>query len=208
MPHVKKDNPRFDPVKHGEALEAALVETRFQQGALVEQGDVDSMVLLGSMHFRGQGGPQDFAEARRLFQMAADLGSAAARTNLARMHMKGEGGPEDFVEARRLLDLAIEQGDDDAQVVLGHMYFNGQGAPTDFAEARKAYGVAAERGHADAQTMLEVGAACRERGLGVIDAPVSGGPKEAADGTLVLLLGGSDADMARAKPVFDALGVV
>lgn len=58
----------------------------------------------------------------------------------------------------------------------------------------------------DAQTMLEVGAACRERGLGVIDAPVSGGPKEAADGTLVLLLGGSDADMARAKPVFDALG--
>ena len=121
MPHQKKANPRFDPVKHGEALEAALVETRFQQGALVEQGDVDSMVLLGSMHFRGQGGPQDFAEARRLFQMAADLGSAAARTNLARMHMKGEGGPEDFVEARRLLDLAIEQGDDDAQVVLGHM---------------------------------------------------------------------------------------
>ena len=56
------------------------METRFQQGALVEQGDVDSMVLLGSMHFRGQGGPQDFAEARRLFQMAADLGSAAART--------------------------------------------------------------------------------------------------------------------------------
>ncbi len=58
----------------------------------------------------------------------------------------------------------------------------------------------------DAATMLEVGAACRERGLGVIDAPVSGGPKEAADGTLVLLLGGSDADMARAKPVFEALG--
>ena len=86
--------PGFDPEKHGEALEAAPVETRLQQGALAEQGDVDSMVLLGSMHFRAQGGPQDFAEARRLFQMAADLGSAAARTNLARMHMKGEGGPD------------------------------------------------------------------------------------------------------------------
>lgn len=58
----------------------------------------------------------------------------------------------------------------------------------------------------DAQTMEAVAAACRERGLGVIDAPVSGGPNEAADGTLVLLLGGTDADMARAKPVFDALG--
>ena len=66
--------PGFDPEKHGEALEAALVETRFQQTALAEQGDVDSMVLLGSMHFRGQGGPQDFAEARRLFQMAAQIG--------------------------------------------------------------------------------------------------------------------------------------
>ena len=31
-------------------IEAALVETRLQQTALAEQGDVDSMVLLGSMH--------------------------------------------------------------------------------------------------------------------------------------------------------------
>ncbi|MCA8927114.1 MAG: NAD(P)-dependent oxidoreductase [Alphaproteobacteria bacterium] len=58
----------------------------------------------------------------------------------------------------------------------------------------------------DAQTMVDVGTACRARGLGVIDAPVSGGPQEAADGSLVLLLGGSDADLARAKPLFDALG--
>lgn len=58
----------------------------------------------------------------------------------------------------------------------------------------------------DAQTMVALGEACRARGLGVIDAPVSGGPKEAADGTLVLLLGGSEADLARAKPLFDALG--
>ena len=94
LPSMPKHRPvpGFDPEKHGEALKAALVETRFQQTALAEQGDVDSMVLLGSMHFRGQGGPQDFAEARRLFQMAADLGSAAARTNLARMHMKGDRG--------------------------------------------------------------------------------------------------------------------
>ena len=52
MPSMPKDGhvPGFDPEKHGEALEAALVETRLQQTALAEQGDVDSMVLLGSMH--------------------------------------------------------------------------------------------------------------------------------------------------------------
>ncbi len=58
----------------------------------------------------------------------------------------------------------------------------------------------------DAAAMVTVAEACRAQGLGVIDAPVSGGPLEAANGTLVLLLGGSDEDMARAKPVFDALG--
>ncbi len=58
----------------------------------------------------------------------------------------------------------------------------------------------------DAATMTAVGEACRARGLGVLDAPVSGGPKEAEDGTLVLLVGGSDADVARAKPALDALG--
>jgi 3-hydroxyisobutyrate dehydrogenase-like beta-hydroxyacid dehydrogenase len=60
----------------------------------------------------------------------------------------------------------------------------------------------------DAETMVAVATACRERGLGVVDAPVSGGPQESADGTLVLLLGGTEADIARAKPVFDALGSV
>jgi len=58
----------------------------------------------------------------------------------------------------------------------------------------------------DAETMVAVGDACRAKGLGVVDAPVSGGPQESADGTLVLLLGGSDEDVARAKPLFDALG--
>ncbi|MCA8906573.1 MAG: NAD(P)-dependent oxidoreductase [Rhodospirillaceae bacterium] len=60
----------------------------------------------------------------------------------------------------------------------------------------------------DAETMKAVGAACVERGLGVVDAPVSGGPNEAIAGKLVLLIGGSDADVARAKPVLDAIGEV
>lgn len=58
----------------------------------------------------------------------------------------------------------------------------------------------------DAATMQAVGAACRERGLAVIDAPVSGGPAEAAAGSLVLMIGGEEGDVARAKPVLDALG--
>jgi 3-hydroxyisobutyrate dehydrogenase-like beta-hydroxyacid dehydrogenase len=42
------------------------------------------------------------------------------------------------------------------------------------------------------------------RGVGVVDAPGSGGPGQVADGTLTLFVGGADADVARCRPVFDA----
>lgn len=44
------------------------------------------------------------------------------------------------------------------------------------------------------------------RGHGLIDAPVSGGPAGAATGTLAFMVGGSEADVARARPLLDALG--
>lgn len=40
-----------------------------------------------------------------------------------------------------------------------------------------------------------------ETGMGWIDAPVSGGPLQARDGTLTLMTGGSEPDIARARPV-------
>ena len=39
-----------------------------------------------------------------------------------------------------------------------------------------------------------------------LDAPVSGGPGGAEQGTLAIMVGGDPADFARAKPVFDVLG--
>jgi len=43
-------------------------------------------------------------------------------------------------------------------------------------------------------------------GIGYLDAPVSGGTAGAKAGTLAIMVGGSDADFARAKPVFEAMG--
>jgi 3-hydroxyisobutyrate dehydrogenase-like beta-hydroxyacid dehydrogenase len=43
-----------------------------------------------------------------------------------------------------------------------------------------------------------------ERGVGVVDAPGSGGPAQVADGTLTLFVGGDDADVQRCRPVFAA----
>lgn len=45
-----------------------------------------------------------------------------------------------------------------------------------------------------------------ERGIGLVDAPVSGGSEGARLGTLTMFVGGGDADVARARPVLEAMG--
>jgi len=43
-------------------------------------------------------------------------------------------------------------------------------------------------------------------GIRVVDAPVSGGPARAADGTLTIMASGADADLDRVRDVLDTLG--
>ncbi len=45
-----------------------------------------------------------------------------------------------------------------------------------------------------------------DRGVAMLDAPVSGGEKGAIDGALSIMVGGDDEAFARARPVFDVLG--
>lgn len=44
------------------------------------------------------------------------------------------------------------------------------------------------------------------RGIGWVDAPVSGGPEGAASGSLAIMAGGTVVDVERARPVLEALG--
>jgi 3-hydroxyisobutyrate dehydrogenase len=53
-----------------------------------------------------------------------------------------------------------------------------------------------------------VGAALAERGLPFVDAPVSGSAPKAEDGTLTIMAGGGEGDVARARPYFEAMGEV
>jgi 2-hydroxy-3-oxopropionate reductase len=46
----------------------------------------------------------------------------------------------------------------------------------------------------------------RERGIGMLDAPVSGGDVGARDGTLSIMVGGEDDDFERARPLFQVMG--
>ncbi len=59
---------------------------------------------------------------------------------------------------------------------------------------------------ASADIARELHAACRERGAGFIDAPVSGGQVGAEKGTLTIMCGAEEADFARLEPVMRAYG--
>jgi 3-hydroxyisobutyrate dehydrogenase-like beta-hydroxyacid dehydrogenase len=52
----------------------------------------------------------------------------------------------------------------------------------------------------------QIGEALAERGVHLLDAPVTGSSPRAEDGTLTIMAGGSDADFERARPVLEAMG--
>ena len=52
----------------------------------------------------------------------------------------------------------------------------------------------------------EIAATFAAKGIGYVDAPVSGGSEGAIKGTLAIMCGGSEADFARATPVLEVLG--
>lgn len=58
----------------------------------------------------------------------------------------------------------------------------------------------------DPQAMREVAEAATRRDLAVVDCPVSGSPKEARIGKLILIAGGDRKDVERAEPLLKLLG--
>jgi 2-hydroxy-3-oxopropionate reductase len=52
----------------------------------------------------------------------------------------------------------------------------------------------------------ELHRAAKERGVGTLDAPVSGGDVGATEGTLSIMVGGDEEDFRRALPLFEAMG--
>jgi 3-hydroxyisobutyrate dehydrogenase len=54
----------------------------------------------------------------------------------------------------------------------------------------------------------ELAADLAKRGIPLVDAPVSGGVKKAAEGTLAIMVGGEAQPVARVKPILEVLGKV
>jgi uncharacterized protein len=109
-----------------------------------DKGSTTAMVELGVMLGTGTGVPKDEAQARRLFERAAEAGNPRGVTNLAALT---GGAPSDPVRARALFARAAETGSAEAQYQLGLMTADGIGGPRDDVTARAWFEKAATQGH-------------------------------------------------------------
>jgi 3-hydroxyisobutyrate dehydrogenase len=75
-------------------------------------------------------------------------------------------------------------------------------------EAMAPGGVAAVHSTVHPDTCRRLGAVAEKHGVGLVDAPVSGGARAARAGRLVVLVGGDGVVFERCRPVFDSMGVV
>jgi TPR repeat protein len=112
---------------------------------LAEQGDAFAQYNLALIYSKGQGVPQDYAEAAKWYRKAAEQGDADAQYNLALFYYNGQGVPQDYAEAAKWYRRAAEQGNTKAQLNLGFMYGTGQGVPQDHVLAHMWYNIAASR---------------------------------------------------------------
>jgi hypothetical protein len=138
-----------------ETPETGTINTKLeslQQRA--EQGDAEAQSNLGDAYRRGQGVPQDYAQAVAWFRQAAEQGHANAQSNLGVAYRTGQGVPQDDAQAVTWYRQAAEQGFAQAQFNLGFMYDTGQGVPQDDAQAVSWYREAADQGDASAQFNL------------------------------------------------------
>jgi TPR repeat protein len=113
-----------------------------------DKGSTSAMVELGVLYGTGSGVVQDEAQARKLFERAAEAGNPRGVTNLAALS-GGAGAPQDPERARALLAKAAETNAE-AQYQLGLMLADGTGGPKDDAGARSLFEKAAAQNHAGA----------------------------------------------------------
>jgi TPR repeat protein len=111
-----------------------------------DKGSTAAMVELGVLLGTGSGVAKDEAQARKLFERAAEAGNARGVSNLAALS-SGGGTPSDPVKARALLSSGAETNSAEAQFQLGVMAATGTGGPQDDVVARALFEKAAAQNH-------------------------------------------------------------
>ena len=131
-----------------------------------DKGSSSAMVELGVAYGTGTGVAKDEAQARKLFERAAEAGNPRGVSNLAALG--GGAAPADPARSRELLGRAA-QTNAEAQYQLGMMLSEGAGGAKDDVAARAMFEKAAAQNHPAALARM-----------GAFSAEGRGGPKDAS----------------------------
>ena len=115
-------------LKQQQEIAAAIQAEYAKSREAAEKGEALAQYALGIIYCKGQGVPQNFAEAGRCFKLAAAQGNLDAQIDLAGMYEQAQGVAKDAAEAVRLYQLAVAQGSAVAHGRLGRLFESGQGA--------------------------------------------------------------------------------
>mmetsp|Transcript_4424 Transcript_4424/g.11235 ORF Transcript_4424/g.11235 Transcript_4424/m.11235 type:complete len:843 (+) Transcript_4424:58-2586(+) len=139
-------NAGLDAANRGDSATAA---GWYRKGA--DGGSAGSMTNLGMLYEKGDGVPQSWPDALKLYREAAVLGdtraSPAAAQNLCNCYTNGWGVEVNLAEAASWLERAAKLGSAEAMFDLGYRYERGQGLPADMKLALACYASAADSGH-------------------------------------------------------------
>ena len=116
---------------------------------------------------------------------------------LAALGARRAGSPADAAKSAEAVVTCVSDTPDLEAVVLG---------PDGVAEGLAAGGLVVDCSTVSPTATAEIAAALAERGIGMVDAPVSGGSEGAERGTLTIFCGGADEDVARARGLLEAFG--
>lgn len=137
-------------------------------------------------------------------RMGANLVKAGYRIAAYTPSGKGGDGSTRFVPTPRALaqeaDILIACVPDD-EALAGALH-----GPDGALAGLKAGGLLINTSTVAPETSVALAQECATRNIAVIDAPVAGSTPEAESGNLVILAGGTADEIARAQPVFDAIG--
>jgi uncharacterized protein len=122
-----------------------------------------AQVTLGVKYLDGDGVPQRYAEAAKLFRAAAIQDNEWAKSHvsvhmaqwlLGDLHQSGRGVAPDYMEAAKWYRLAADGGIAEAQFDMGRAFFRGEGVLQDYVEGVRYYRLAADQDNWEAQAAL------------------------------------------------------
>ena len=132
--------------------------------SFAEKGNPHFQFLLGRCYARGEGVPQDYAQAEHWYALSAEQDNHKAQNNLGCLYLDGTGVEKNTERALYWFERAAKMDDSYAYLNIGEMYRDGNGVPQDFKKAMDCFKKAEKLG---AKEALDAIGHQYERGFGV-----------------------------------------